>query len=170
MLEGQLFGEGQRTTRRHEALFGRIGSQVEEHGGIRQGAGALQLFAEIGGVIVLNAHRGKDHRKVLFCSANACLACDLRGQLIMRQAVAREDRQLLSAHQRVHRIDDRHPCLNHVHWVVAVDRVDRTAVDAACFTFERQRHAIQGPSGAAQHAAQQGRRHGKFHRLAQELD
>ena len=55
--------------------------------------------------VVLDAHAGEDDGELDVLAQELGLADDLRGDLVVRQAVAAEDRQLLPAHQRVHAVD-----------------------------------------------------------------
>ena len=99
-----------------------------------------------------------------------CLADDLCRELVVRQAAAGEDRQLLPAHEGVHAVDRRHAGLNAITRVGAPYRVDGLAVDVAPVLGQRRRQNRPGttalrrpedlPGGTAHEAGPD--EHGQF--------
>ena len=79
---------------------------------------------------------------------------DLRGNAVVRQAVAGKDRQLLAAHQRVHAVNRGHTGLDELARIAPRKWIDRQAVHVAAVGGQRGRAAIGRPAESVKHAAQ----------------
>ena len=102
----QIFRGCQRHLRRDQTLYNRIVRQVQIRDNVIRNAALFKRTSEEISDIVLNAHRRKDDRKFFVrIRAQGSLLYDLRSQLVMRQSVSGEDRQLLSSDQRGQSVD-----------------------------------------------------------------
>ena len=96
------------------------------------------------------------------------LAGDLRGDLVVRQAVAAEDGQFLPAHQRVHAVERGDAGLDEVARVDARVRVHRLAVDVAPHAADRRGAAVGRAAQPVEDAPEHGPRDLQVQRFSQE--
>ena len=127
-LVGEVLGRGQRAARRDEALDGGVVGEGEEHDDVGENAAVLEGVDEEARHVVLDAHGGEDDDEGLVGGEDLRLADDLRGEPVVRQAVAGEDGQLLAADQGVHPVDAGDAGLDEVPGVGARGGVDGHAV------------------------------------------
>ena len=99
---------------------------------------------------------------------SARLQRDLRGELVVREAGAGEDRELLAADQGVEPVDGRDAGLDDVARVVARGRVERRAVDVEARLGHRRRQPVARPTEAVEHAPEHLARDAQVQRLAAE--
>ena len=106
LVECQVFRSGQRHTGGGDSFHGRIVCQVDEQNGTVDGAGAAEFFHEVFRFFKGDADGGKDDGEVGRTPVqNLCLTGDLGGQLVMGQAGAGEDGQLLTTNQGVQAVN-----------------------------------------------------------------
>ena len=106
LLVGQILRCRQRDTRGDDALDDGVICKIKEHSDVIGHAALLKCPPEILRNIVFNAHSGKYNTELLIAvPAKVGLQDQLGCQLIVRQAVPGEDRELLTADQRCKRID-----------------------------------------------------------------
>jgi hypothetical protein len=125
--EGEVLGRAQRVARRQQPLRARVAREVEEERGALERAVALEAAPEVLGALERHADAGEDDREVLGIARAAALAGDLDREAVVRQAAAREERQLLAAHEAVHQVERRDAGLDEVARHLARDRVHRPA-------------------------------------------
>ncbi len=128
-LEGEVLGDGQRHPRREQSLDRRIVGQIEEQDGPVELSRLLQVRTKEGSLAMRDAHCGEDDHEVLMLGATDRRSCrDIGGELIGRQSEPREDRQLLTAHQRVEPVDRRDAGLDELGRIATGRRIDRQPV------------------------------------------
>ena len=122
-LVGQVLGGREGASRRDEPLDGGAVGEGEEHHDAGQDARALEGVDEEARDVVLDAHPDEDDGERLGVARAGGrrgrgeylrLPDDLGREPVMRQAVARENRQLLPADQGVHPVDGRDARLDEV--------------------------------------------------------
>src|SRR5512147_695806 len=96
------------------------------------------------------------------------LAYDLRCHPVVRQAAAGEDRQLLSARQRVHAVDGGDAGLDELARIRARRRVERLAVDVATVGGYYWRAAVARQPATVEYATEDVARHRQLERLVEE--
>ncbi len=96
------------------------------------------------------------------------LAGDLRREVVVRKAAAREDRQLLPAHERVQPVDGRDARLDEVVGEVAGRRVDRLAVDRSPDLGDDLRSVVARPAEAVEDTTEHVARDSELERAAKE--
>ena len=144
-LEGEVLGDRQRGTRREQPLHrGVVGEVQEEHGALercspRQTARRKKLASRW---VTPIAAKTTTNSSPSVAAGHAGLRGDLRGQLGGGQAEAREDRQLLAAHERVEAVDRRDARLDELGGVIASDGVDRLPVDVTVGLGLERRPAV----------------------------
>ena len=97
---------------------------------------------------MLDAHRGEHDGELDVLLQQPRLPDDLRGDAVVRQAVAGKDRQLLAAHQRVHAVNRGQAGLDEFARIAPRKRIDRQAVHVAPIGGQRaaRRHRRAGPA------------------------
>ena len=103
--------------------------------GVFHRAGFLKIVTEETRSLHVHTHRGEDDRKRLLrvigggalgtLLDQTGLPADLRGDLVVRQARGREERDLLASGDRGHGVDSRNARLDHFSRVGTLVRVDR---------------------------------------------
>ena len=108
LLKGQILRQGQHHLGSDQTLHHGIVGQVDEHGNVLGNAALLKGPAEEIRHVVLDAHCA-EHDGELFVGIvpQRSLLHDLGRQLVVGQAVAREDGQLLSPDQGGQAVDGR---------------------------------------------------------------
>ena len=142
LFVGKVFSRSQSTARRNNALNRRRVCQRLKHNNFRKNARFLKSVYEKACYVVFNAHAGKDHYKVFVRIAYLRLSDNLRGELVMRQTVARKNRQLLTADKRVHSVYCADTCLDKVARIDTRIRVYRVAVYVNLFRRNNFRIAV----------------------------
>ena len=105
-LKGQIFRQSQRYLRGDQTLYHRVIGQVDKHRHMGGYSALLKSTAEKFRHIMLDSHRSKYDCKLLVrIISQGRLLHDLSCQLIVRQPIARKDRQLLTADQSHQTID-----------------------------------------------------------------
>ena len=112
-------------------LNGRVVGQIDEQYGPVYGAAPAEIIDKELRFFKRDAHGGKDHRKFFVTAGHLSLTGDLSSKLIVRQAVSGENRQLLTAHQRIQAVDDRDAGLNKFRRIIPGIGIDRQAIDVA---------------------------------------
>ena len=106
---GEVLGQCQRRPGSNDTLHRGVICQVEEHRHPCQGSAFGEGTAEVVRYVIFDTHGGKYNRELL-CFAigfgasefsKGCLAHDLSCELVMGQAGAGEDRQLLAAQKGI---------------------------------------------------------------------
>ena len=141
-IVGQILGRGQGGAGQGEALHRRVIGEVDEHHHVAQHAGAGELVAEELRIRIGHAHRREDDREARLLINQLGLASDLGGEPIVRQTRAREDRQLLAAHQAVQPVDGGDAGLDELARIGACGRVDGRSADRATDVGEHRRATV----------------------------
>ena len=133
LLERKVLGDGQRRARGQQPLDRGIFGDVEEEDRSLERRALGEARPEECGLTLGHAHRGEDDDELIRGTApgDGRLRRDLGCELGGREAETGEDRQLLSAHERVQTVDCRDPGLDELVRMVAGDGVDRRSVDVA---------------------------------------
>ena len=147
LLEREVLGDGQRAARREQPLDRGVVGEVQEEDDSLERAGLLELLHEEARLAVRDAHRAEDDGELL-AGLDPRLADDLSGELVGRKARAREDRQLLAAHERVQPVDRADAGLDEVGGLLARVRVDRRAGDVEALLGDDRRPAVDRLAGA----------------------
>ena len=113
-----------------------------------------------------DTHRREDNGKRFVRAAHLRLSRNLGCQIRMRQTGRRENRQFLTAHQRVQTVDGRNTGLDEFLRVVAGRRVHRQTIDIAAFLRQDLRTAVDWIAQTVKDASQHILRYAKFHRSA----
>ena len=166
---GQVFGHGQSHLGSDEPLHHRIVGQIDEHGHMVQDAafpeGPFKIFRHI----IFYTHGGKNNSKFFIgIVPQRRLHDDLGGQLVMGQAVAGEDRQLLAPDQGRKAVDGRDPGADIVSWVFSGHGVQALSVDIQPFFGKDRSQAVDGISDAVEGAPQHIHGHSDLHGMASE--
>ena len=169
-VERQVLRQREGRARGEKPFNGRRVRQAQEHGDVGQRAGVLEVFDEILGHVVLDAHPDEYDGELDIFADDARLAGDLRGDLVMGQAVAAEERQFLPAHERVHAVYRGNAGLDKVPRILARVRIQRLAVDVAPHAADRVGAAVRGPAQSVEDAPQHGPRDLQVQRLSQKAD
>ena len=107
-LKRQIFCHSQCYLWCDQTLYDRVICQVQEHDNVIGYPAFRKGMAEIFCNIIFYTHRSKYNREFLIrVIPQRCLTHDLCSQLVMRQTVSGENRQLLSADQGRQTIDRR---------------------------------------------------------------
>jgi hypothetical protein len=182
---GEVFRGGEGAARRHEALDRGAVGEGEEHDHAREDARALEGVDEEARHVVLDAHAREDDREGVASADMAGAAGvdraraggedprlphDLGREPVVGQAVAREDRQLLSSDEGVHPVDGRYPGLEEVPRVDAGRGIYRGAVHVAPVRRDDLRIAVGGPAQAVEDAAEEVSPDAKLEGAAEELE
>jgi len=104
-IECQVLGGGQPQPGGENPLHSRVIGQVEENHCPLQSAGSLEVSQEVLSLFVGDAHGAEDNCEGLRFSKGLGLPGDLQSKIVVRQTSAREDGQLLAAHQGICAID-----------------------------------------------------------------
>ena len=167
LLEGQIFGGGQRAARRQNTLDDGIIREIQEHHDLLQHAGFVERTAEVFGHVVLRAHCGEDDTELFFSLvADAGLPRDLHGKLVVLHAGAGENRQLLAANQRHKRVDRRDTGVDVVLRIDAGHGIDGRSVDVGAGDGVNVAKAVDRPSRTVKHAPEQFGGEGQLHWVA----
>src|SRR3989442_4721356 len=159
----------QRHPRRDEPFDRGVVREVEEQDRPFQGARALEVVHEDAGVLVGDAHRREDDAEWLLAAEDLRLSRDLQGHLVVRQARAREQRQLLTADKGVQPVDRRDARLDELRGMLAGVRVDRGPLDLHALLGQDRGPSVRGLARPRQDAAEHFPRHAEFDRLSEEL-
>ena len=155
LLEREVLGGGQREARRQQALCRRVAGEIEEQRRALQRAGLFERAAEVFGGRVGHADAGEHDGEVRrLGSAQARVGGDLDRNAVVRQAAAREDRQLLAPHQRVHQVHRRHAGFDEGARCRPRDGVQRHAVDAQPLLHGERRAAVDDDADAIEYPAE----------------
>ena len=153
-VEREVLGQRQRHARRQQSFHaGRIGERKKHHRA-GQRAGVLEIADEKFRDVVLDAHRGEHDGKAGVRLQQPRLPDDLRGNAVVRQAVAGKNRQLLAAHQRVHAVNRGNARLDEFARIAPRKRIDRQTVHIAAIGGKCGCAAISRPAQAVKNAAQ----------------
>ena len=123
-LERQVLRLRQREPGRQQALDGRVAGAVEVEHAAREGVARLEAPEEVLRLPLGEAERDEDHRERLG-ARRARVGHHPRRELEAREAGAREDRQLLAAHEGVHPVDGGNAGLDEVRRLAAAHRIER---------------------------------------------
>src|SRR2546428_4019450 len=165
----EVLGRRQRHPGRDEPFDRGVVREVEEQDRPLQGARALEVVHEDAGVLVGDAHRREDDAERLLAAEDLCLPCNLQGDLVVRQARAGEQRELLTADQGVQPVDRRDAGLDELGGMFAGIRVDRGPLDLHALLREDRRTSIRRFARPGEDAAEHLPRHAQIDRLPQEL-
>src|SRR2546427_2124027 len=165
----QVLGRRQRHPRRDEPFDRGVVREVEEQDRPLEGARALEVVHEDSGVLVGDAHRREDDAEWLLAAEDLRLSRDLQGHLVVRQARAREQRQLLTADKGVQPVDRRDARLDELRGMLAGVRVDRGPLDLHALLGQDRGPSVRGLARPRQDAAEHFPRHAEFDRLSEEL-
>ena len=155
LVEGEVLGGAQREARRQQSLRARVAGEVEEQRRALQRAALLEAAPEVLGAVVGHADAGEDDDEVFAVStAKARMAGDLDGQPVVWQAAAREQRQLLAAHQAVHQVQRADAGLDEVARQCARHRVQRQPFDCDLAMHRDRRPAVDDLAHAVEDPAE----------------
>ena len=156
-FEGEVLGDRQRGPRGQKPLDRGILGDVEEENRPLERRALREARTEEIRLTLGDAHGREDDDELAagFAPGHGRLGCDLRREFCGRQAEAGEDRQLLSAHERVETVDRRDAGLDELVRVVAGDGVDRRAVDVAVRVGLHRRAAVDRATRPVQDASNQ---------------
>ena len=104
-IECQVLGGGQPQPGGENPLHSRVIGQVEENDCSLQSASSLEVSQEVLSLFVGDAHGAEDNCEGLGLTKGLGLPGDLQSKIVVRQTSAREDGQLLAAHQGICAID-----------------------------------------------------------------
>ncbi len=96
---------------------------------VREDAALLEGLREEAGNIMLYTHRSEDNGKFRISPAYLRLAGNLCGKLVVGQAVAGENGQLLAPDERVHSVNNGDAGLYEISRIPSRYRIDRHSVD-----------------------------------------
>ncbi len=143
-LEGQKLRQCQGDARCHQAFHRCIVGQVEKECRSGEQAGRGETLLEKCRCIVRNTESSEDDCERLTLTRNAGLQGDLGSELVVGQARAGEDGQLLAPHQRVHAVDGRNARLDKILRVGPYRRIQRSTVNVHSRLGQRRRQAVFG--------------------------
>src|SRR2546426_8398843 len=166
----EVLGRRQRHPRRDEPFDRGVVCEVEEQDRPLEGARALEVVHEDAGVLVGDAHRREDDAERVLAPEDLRLSRDLQGDLVVRQARAGEQRELLTADQGVQPVDRRDAGLDELRGMIAGVRVDRGPLDLHALLRQDRRPSVRRLARSGQDAAEHLPRHAEFDCLPQELD
>ena len=95
---------GKRTLGSHNSFNNRVICKVQKHNNPVHNICFLEGVAEVHSDVVLNAHSGKNYRKIV-AVGNCSLTDKLNGKLIVLHTRARENRKLLTSDKSCKSID-----------------------------------------------------------------
>ena len=169
-LVGEILRGGEGHSRGDEPLDRRVVGQVQEQDGAPKRPRAFEVVHEDAGLLMRDAHRRKHHAEGLLRPEDLRLAGNLQCDLVVRQARAREERQLLASNERVEPVDRRDAGLDELRRMFPRIRIDRGSDDLDPFLRDDRRPPVDRFARAAQDPAEHVPRHVQFDRLAEELD
>ena len=137
-----------------EPFHGRVVGKVHEEDHAVERPCPLEVPGKERGLLVGDAHRNKDHRKLLPLAQHLRLPGNLGSELACRESRTGEDRQFLAADQRVEPVDGRHAGLDEVGRLVAGRGIDRHARDVQHRLGDDVRPAVPGFSHPGKDPAQ----------------
>src|SRR3990172_2401103 len=168
-----LIGEVLRRRQGHpggdEPLYGGVVGEVQEQDRALEGPRALEVVHEHAGLLVGDSHRGEDDPEGLLAPEDLRLARDLEGDLVMGQPGAREQGELLPAHEGIEPVNRRDPRLDELRRVLPGVGVDRRARDRHALLGDDRRAAVRGLARAREDAPEHVPRHGELDCLPEEL-
>ena len=144
--ERKILGSRQREPRRRDPLDRRVVGQVHEENRPVYGTRLLHVGDEEIGFLEGNAHRAEYDGEFLFCTQHLCLACDLRGDAVVRESRAGENGEFLAAHERVEAVDGRETRLNELAGIGPRRRIVGVAVDISSLLGDYLGPAVYGPA------------------------
>ena len=118
-LVSEVLGGGECKTGGDDALDGGVIGEVEEEANVLHRAVLLEILLEKAGSLHVDTHGGEHNGEVGLASVahtlsilldETCLPADLGGNLIVGKTSSREEGDLLSTCDRVHRVDSRDAC------------------------------------------------------------
>ncbi len=175
-LVGEVLGGGEREAGGNDALDGGVVRQIEEKRDALHGAVLLEVRAEETGDLHVDAHRAEDDGEVLLgvvvdvlALDQRGLAADLRADLVVRQPVGGEERDLLPARDGVHHVDGRNARLDHFLRINTLVGVDRHALNVEEVLGEHGRPVVDRRARAVEGTAQHLVGNGHLERRAREL-
>eukprot|EP00050_Salpingoeca_kvevrii_P005899 m.286285 g.286285 ORF g.286285 m.286285 type:complete len:410 (+) comp11542_c0_seq1:188-1417(+) len=161
-LVREVLGRRERQTRRNDTLDGRVVGKVEEERDTLHGAVLLEVLLEKAGRLHVDTH-GSEHngkrlvagvtRAVAAVLDKAGLTANLGSNLVVGKTGSREDGNLLTAGNAVHRVNGRDTGLDHLLGVDAAVGVDGLAVDVEEVVSKDTGALVDGLAGAVEDAA-----------------
>jgi len=164
----QIFSGGQSHARGGDALDRGVVGKIDKEDGTVDGAGLLEALDEEVGLFKGDAHGGKHDREGLLRADNLGLARDLRGELGMRQAGRREDRQLLAADQRGQSVDGGNAGVDVVTGIFPHARIQRHAVDVQPHIRFNRSETVDRTADSVEGASEDFLRQRDFHRMTRQ--
>lgn len=168
LLVGEVLRGGEGKARSDDSLYGGVVRQVEEQHRALQGPRRREGVLEEPRRLHVHSHRREhDHelRLLVPLPDQARLSADLRRHLVVGEAAAREDGDLLSPGDRVHHVDRRDPRLDHLLGIRPALRVDRLPLDVQVRLRDYLRAPVYYLAAPVEHPPQ----HVQGHSLLQEV-
>ena len=153
-FECEVFRGGKRHFGGGYTFYRGVGREVDEHDGPVDRAGLSEVGNKEVGLLEGYAYRGEYHRERAVGVEHLCLARYLRRKVGVRQAAAREYRQLLAADKRIEPVYRRNARLYELAGILARGGVDGGAVDVQRFVRDYARTAVDNVAHAREHAAE----------------
>jgi len=169
-FEGKVLRGGEGESRGDDPFHGRVVGEVEEDHGTLEGTRPLEICHEMVCLLLRDPHRGEDHGKGLLGPEHLGLAGDLEGDVVVGEACAREDRELLPADEGVHPVDGGDARLDELLGGVAGIGVDGSAGDVKALLGDDLRAAVDGLPAAREDPAEHPLPDGHLDRLPGEPD
>src|SRR6266545_2993843 len=156
--------------RRDEPLDGRVVREVQEQDRAFERPRPFEIVHEHPGLLVRDAHRREDDAERLLAPEDLRLPGDLERDVVVRQPRTREQRELLTPHERVQPVDRRDAGLDELRGVLPRVRVDGGALDLDPLLRDDRRSSVRGFAGPREDAAEHFPRDGQLDGLPEELD
>ena len=169
-LKSQILGGRQSHLGRNQTLHHRVVCQIQEHGHVLVGAALVEGTTEEIRHVMLDAHGGEHDAELLVgIIAQGRLLYQLGRQLIVGQAVAGENRQLLAADQGGQAVDGGKARPDIIAGVFPHDRIQWLAVHIPVDVGHDLAQTVDGLSQTVKGTAQDLRREGNLHGMAGQL-
>ena len=166
----KILRRSQRHLRGDEPLDDRIICKIEEHRDMIGNTALLKCSSEKLRDIILDAHRGKYNAEPLIRPRTQRRLCDQLGcQLIVRQSVAGENRQLLSANKSGQTIDGRNTRIDIIARILAPARVERHAVHVDPYVRDDRSQPVDRSADAVKRPAQNFFGESQLHRVPRQF-
>mmetsp|Transcript_38540 Transcript_38540/g.97013 ORF Transcript_38540/g.97013 Transcript_38540/m.97013 type:complete len:354 (-) Transcript_38540:194-1255(-) len=178
-LIGKVFGRGESKTWRDDALNGGIVGQVQEESHTLQRAVLLEILLEETSSLRVHTHRSENNRKVVLVIIHHTLTgslhqtgltTDLSSNFIVWKTGSGENGDLLTTSDRVHGINRRDTCLNHLLRIDTSERIDRLSHNIEVVSSKNRRALIDWDTTAVEYTTEHILRNRNAHHITSELD